>query len=91
MKRMIALVIVCCLLTGCGHSPVGKYVSDKNPAVTLELKSDGTFGMFVAGTGTTGTYTTDGNDLTLTMGPFAEKATLNGDKLATASQTFTRH
>lgn len=55
---MIALVIVCCLLTG---------------------------------TGTTGTYTTDGNDLKLTMGPLAEKATLNGDKPAMASQTFTRH
>jgi len=90
MKRLLVLVIVCCLLTGCGHSPVGKYVSDKNPSVTLELKGDGTFGMFVAGTGTTGTYTVDGNDVTLTMGPLAEKATLSGDKLTMASQTFTK-
>ena len=90
MKRLLLFGALCLLLAGCGHSPVGKYVSDKNPAVSLELKSDGTFGMFVSGTGTTGTYTADGNDVTLTMGPLAQKATLNGDKLTLASQTFTK-
>ena len=90
MKHCFLLAVACLLLTGCGHSPVGKYVSDKNPSVTLELKSDGTFGMFVSGTGTTGTYAADGNDVTLTMGPLAQKATLSGDKLTLASQTFTK-
>lgn len=91
MKRMLVLMLLCGCLTGCGQSAVGKYVSDKNPALTLELKGDGTFGMFVAGAGTTGKYTVEGNDVTLTLGPLAEKATLSGDTLTMASETFTRH
>ena len=54
----------------------------------LELKGDGTFGVFVLGTGTTGKCTVDGNDVTLTIGGLAGKATLSGDKLTMSSETF---
>ncbi len=90
MKRLFSLLLLCLLLAGCGHSPVGKYVSTQNSAVTLELKADNTFGLFLNGTGTTGTYTADGSEVTLTMGPVAQKATLTGDTLTLGSQTFTR-
>lgn len=90
MKRTLLFLALCCLLTGCGHSATGKYVNDKDPSMVLELKSDGTFTLLRGGGGPTGKYTVEGNEVTLTAGAMAVKGTMNGDKITTASDTFTK-
>ena len=90
MKRLFSLLLLCLLLAGCGHSPVGKYVNDKNPANTVELESDGTFTYFNDGIGLTGKYTVDGNEINTSIGPVVEKGILDGSKLTMGNNTFTK-
>ena len=75
------LVVVLLLFVGCSKSPVGTYVSQKNPDYYLELRKDGTFFLKEKMT-VAGKYRVDGQTITLeTSIGFASQGTIDGDTM----------
>jgi len=85
MKRRFSLLLVVILafsLIACSKSLSGKYVNKDNNKDYIEFKSDKTFYVKEGGSGYSGEYKIDGDEITFTLGSGeAAKCTIKGNSI----------